>query len=39
VIDPRGWEGDDMRRLLFGLLGLVIGYPLAAFVGYWAIEL
>jgi hypothetical protein len=28
-----------MRRLLFSLLGLVVGYVVAAFVGYWAVEL
>jgi hypothetical protein len=28
-----------MRRLLFALLGLLIGYPLFAFLGYWAISL
>jgi hypothetical protein len=28
-----------MRRILFSLLGLVVGYVAAAFVGYWAIEL
>jgi hypothetical protein len=28
-----------MRRFLFSLLGLVFGYVVAAFVGYWAIEL
>lgn len=28
-----------MRRLLFSLLGLVAGYVVAAFVGYWAIAI
>ncbi len=28
-----------MRRTLAGLLGLVVGYPLFAFAGYWAIAL
>jgi hypothetical protein len=28
-----------MRRFLVALLGMVIGYPVAAFGGYWAIEL
>ena len=28
-----------MRRFLFALLGLLIGYPLFAFAGYWAIGL
>ncbi len=33
------WEESDMRRFLAALLGMVIGYPVAAFGGYWAIEL
>jgi len=28
-----------MRRLLTGLFGLVAGYAVAAFLGYWAIQL
>jgi hypothetical protein len=28
-----------MRRFLAALLGLLIGYPLFAFAGYWAIGL
>jgi hypothetical protein len=28
-----------MRRFFFALLGLLIGYPLFAFAGYWAIDL
>jgi hypothetical protein len=28
-----------MRRVGFGLPGLVVGTPVAAFVGYWAIQL
>ncbi len=28
-----------MRRFLAALLGMAIGYPVAAFGGYWAIEL
>jgi hypothetical protein len=28
-----------MRRFLTALLGLLIGYPLLAFAGYWAIGL
>jgi hypothetical protein len=28
-----------MRRFFAALLGLVVGYSLFAFVGYWAIEL
>jgi hypothetical protein len=28
-----------MRRFLFSLLGLVLGFVAAAFLGYWAIEL
>ena len=28
-----------MRRLLGALLGLVLGYPVFAFLGYWAIVL
>jgi hypothetical protein len=28
-----------MRRMLFALLGLVVGYPLFAVAGYWAIML
>jgi hypothetical protein len=28
-----------MRRFLTALLGLLIGYPLFAFAGYWAIAL
>jgi hypothetical protein len=28
-----------MRRFLVALLGMVIGYPVAAFGGYWAIEM
>lgn len=28
-----------MRRSLIALLGLLIGYPLFAFAGYWAIGL
>ncbi|MFZ3351792.1 MAG: hypothetical protein WA268_13065 [Xanthobacteraceae bacterium] len=28
-----------MRRTVFALLGLIVGYPVFAFVGYWAIEL
>jgi len=28
-----------MRRLFLALLGMLIGYPLFAFAGYWAIEL
>jgi hypothetical protein len=28
-----------MRRFLAALLGVVIGYPVFAFAGYWAIEL
>jgi len=28
-----------MRRFLFAVVGMVIGYPFAAFCGYWAIEL
>jgi hypothetical protein len=27
-----------MRRFFVALLGLIIGYPVFAFVGYWAIE-
>jgi Na+/glutamate symporter len=26
-------------RVLFGLLGLVLGYPIVAFGGYWAVAL
>lgn len=28
-----------MRRTLAALFGLIVGYPLFAFVGYWLIEL
>jgi hypothetical protein len=28
-----------MRRIAFALLGLLVGYPLFAFAGYWAIQL
>ena len=28
-----------MRRFFGALLGLVVGYPVFAFAGYWAIEL
>ncbi len=28
-----------MRRFFMALLGLVVGYPLFAFVGYWLITL
>ena len=28
-----------MRRIVFALLGLLIGYPVFAFAGYWAIML
>ena len=28
-----------MRRFLAALLGLLIGYPVFAFIGYWAITL
>jgi hypothetical protein len=28
-----------MRRTLFALLGLIVGYPLFAAAGYWAIML
>ena len=28
-----------MRRLLAALLGLLVGYPLFAFAGYWAIAI
>jgi hypothetical protein len=28
-----------MRRFLFSLLGFVVGYVVAAFVGYWAIAI
>jgi hypothetical protein len=28
-----------VRRTLFALLGLIVGYPVFAFIGYWAIEL
>jgi len=28
-----------MRRLLIAILGLIFGYAVAAFAGYWAIEL
>jgi hypothetical protein len=28
-----------MRRTLFALLGLIVGYPLFAVAGYWAIML
>ena len=28
-----------MRRTLIALLGLLIGYPIFAFVGYWIIQL
>jgi hypothetical protein len=28
-----------MRRFLIGLLGMILGFPVAAFGGYWAIEL
>ncbi len=28
-----------MRRFLSALFGMVIGYPVAAFGGYWVIEL
>ena len=28
-----------MRRVLTGLFGLVAGYAVAAFLGYWAIQL
>jgi len=28
-----------MRRFLAALLGMIVGYPALAFVGYWAIEL
>ena len=27
-----------MKRLAFGLLGLVVGYPIGAFAGYWLVE-
>jgi hypothetical protein len=27
-----------MRRTLMAILGLLIGYPVFAFAGYWAIE-
>jgi hypothetical protein len=30
---------DRMRRFLGGLLGLLLGYPVFAFLGYWAILL
>jgi hypothetical protein len=30
---------DDMRRFLAALLGMLIGYPVFAFAGYWAIGL
>jgi hypothetical protein len=29
----------SMRRAFAAVLGLLIGYPLFAFAGYWAIEL
>ncbi len=28
-----------MRRIVFALLGLLVGYPVFAFAGYWAIAL
>jgi hypothetical protein len=28
-----------MRRFLAALLGMIVGYPLFAFAGYWAIAL
>lgn len=28
-----------MRRTLMAILGLLIGYPVFAFAGYWAIQL
>jgi hypothetical protein len=40
VLGLRGLEPEsDMRRFLTALLGLLIGYPLFAFAGYWAIAL
>ena len=30
---------DRMRRFLAALLGLLLGYPVFAFLGYWAIVL
>jgi uncharacterized membrane protein YjjB (DUF3815 family) len=30
---------DRMRRLLAALLGMLIGYPVFAFAGYWLIDL
>jgi len=28
-----------MRRILMAILGLLVGYPVFAFAGYWAIQL
>jgi membrane associated rhomboid family serine protease len=28
-----------MRRILMAVLGLLIGYPVFAFIGYWIIQL
>jgi hypothetical protein len=34
------WKrADIMRRTFAALLGLLVGYPLFAFAGYWAIAL
>jgi hypothetical protein len=32
-------RGNQMRRVLFALLGVLIGYPAFAVAGYWAIAL
>ena len=32
-------KGSAMRRFLVALLGVLVGYLVLAFVGYWAIEL
>jgi hypothetical protein len=32
-------ERLPMRRIVFALLGLLVGYPVFAFAGYWAIAL